>query len=130
MPPRHVRLALVQMRCDGTPAANLDRALAGVADAARAGAKLVVLPELFLGPYFCQRPDDRTAFARAESVPGPTTAALSEAARRHQIVLVGGSVYEKGSDDRFYNTAAVFNPDGSLVGVYRKTHIPEDILYH
>ena len=127
---RTIQLALVQMRCDSTPADNLARALHHVAEAARGGAKLVVLPELFLGPYFCQRPDDRSAFDRAETVPGPTTAVLAEAARRHEIVLVGGSVYEKGSDGKFYNTAAVFDPDGSLVGVYRKTHIPEDILYH
>ncbi len=127
---RTIQLALVQMCCDSTPADNLARALDHLAEAARGGAKLVVLPELFLGPYFCQRPDDRSAFDRAETVPGPTTSVLAEAARRHEIVLVGGSVYEKGADGKFYNTAAVFNPDGSLVGVYRKTHIPEDILYH
>ena len=127
---RTIQLALVQMRCDSTPADNLARALHHVAEAASGGAKLVVLPELFLGPYFCQRPDDRSAFDRAEPIPGPTTAVLAEAARRHAIVLVGGSIYEKGSDGKFFNTAVVFNPDGSLVGVYRKTHIPEDILYH
>lgn len=130
MPTRPITLALVQMRCDATPADNLDRALGHVAAAARRGAGLVALPELFLGPYFCQRPDDRSAFDRAEPVPGPTTAILAEAARRHRIVLVGGSVYEKGSDGRYYNTAAVFDPDGRLVGTYRKTHIPEDPLYH
>ncbi|MFO0930469.1 MAG: carbon-nitrogen hydrolase [Gemmataceae bacterium] len=130
MPNRSIKLALVQMRCDGTPADNLDRALRHVAAAARQGADLVALPELFLGPYFCQRPDDRSAFDRAEPVPGPTTEALARAAREHRVVLVGGSVYEKGDDGRFYNTAAVFNPDGRLVGTYRKTHIPEDPLYH
>ena len=127
---RPIQLALVQMRCDSIPADNLARALHHVAEAARGGANLVVLPELFLGPYFCQRPDDRSAFDRAEAIPGPTTAALGEAARRHKIVLVGGSIYEKGSDGKFFNTAAVFEPDGSIVGTYRKTHIPEDILYH
>lgn len=130
MPPRHVRLALVQMRCDGTPPDNLDRALRGIADAAKAGADLVVLPELFLGPYFCQRPDDRKAFDLAEPVPGPTTQRLAAAAREHRIVLVGGSVFERTPEGKFYNTAAVFQPDGSLAGTYRKTHIPEDILYH
>src|ERR1700722_2932420 len=123
-------VALVQMRCDAAPADNLARALHGIAESARAGAKLVVLPELFLGPYFCQRKDDRSAFDRAESVPGPTTQTLSAAAREHGIVLVGGSVFEKAADGRFFNTAVAFNPDGALVGTYRKTHIPEDILYH
>src|SRR5688572_2820956 len=125
MPPRHVRIALVQMRCDGAAHDNFQRALDGVAEAARAGANLVVLPELFLGPYFCQRPDDRSAFDLAEPVPGPTTRRLAEAAREHRVVLVGGSVFEKSADGKFFNTAAVFNPDGALVGTYRKTHIPE-----
>jgi N-carbamoylputrescine amidase len=127
---RTVTVGLVQMRCDGAAAANLARALHGVAAAARAGAGLVVLPELFMGPYFCQRPDDRSAFDRAEPVPGPTTHRLAEAARENRVVLVGGSIFEKASDGRFFNTAPVFGPDGSLLGLYRKTHIPEDILYH
>jgi N-carbamoylputrescine amidase len=126
---RTVTVGLVQMRCDGTRDENLGRALRFVADAAGRGARLVVLPELFLGPYFCQRPDDRTAFKLAEPVPGPTTQALADAARTHRITLVGGSVFERAGD-QFYNTAAVFNPDGTLAGTYRKTHIPEDILYH
>lgn len=125
-----VRLALVQMRCDASPAENLRRALEKVGEAARGGANLVVLPELFLGPYFCQRKDDPTAFALAEPVPGPTTAKLAEAARQHGVTLVGGSVFEKAPDGQYYNTASVFLPDGSVAGHYRKTHIPEDILYH
>jgi predicted amidohydrolase len=127
---RTIQLALVQMRCDAAPADSLARALDGVARAAARGANVVVLPELFLGPYFCQRKDDRSAFDSAEPVPGPTTAALSRAAKEHRVVLVGGSVFEKAPDGRYFNTAAVFNPDGALVGTYRKTHIPEDILYH
>ena len=127
---RTIQLALVQMRCDSAPADNLARALHHVAHAAREGANLVVLPELFLGPYFCQRPDDLSAFDRAESIPGPTTSALAEAARQHRIVLIGGSVFEKSPQGQFFNTATLFNPDGSVVGSYRKTHIPEDILYH
>jgi N-carbamoylputrescine amidase len=123
-------LGLVQMRCDSAPAQNLDKALRGVAEAARGGADLVVLPELFLGPYFCQRPDDRAAFDRAEPVPGPTTEALAAAARAHRVALVGGSVFEKAPDGRYFNTAAVFGPDGALLGTYRKTHVPEDVLYH
>ena len=130
VPTRPITLALVQMRCGESPDDNLARALRGVADAAARGARVVVLPELFLGPYFCQRRDDASAFARAEPVPGPTTQALGDAARRHNVVLVGGSVFERAADGRFFNTAPVFGPDGRLLGSYRKTHIPEDILYH
>jgi predicted amidohydrolase len=126
---RTVTIGLVQMRCDASPDENLARALAFVADAAGRGAGLVALPELFRGPYFCQRPDDRAAFDLAEAVPGPTTRALADAARRHRITLVGGSVFERAGDT-FYNTTPVFDPDGRLAGTYRKTHIPEDILYH
>src|SRR4051812_40888379 len=124
------RLALVQMRCDRNPADNIVQAMERVGDAARAGANLVVLPELFLGPYFCQRPDDASAFDLAEPIPGPTTQRLAAAAKEHRVVLAGGSVFEKAPDGRFFNTAAVFEPDGSLAGTYRKTHIPEDVLYH
>ena len=127
---RTVTVGLVQMRCEGAAADNLERALRGVADAARGGAGLVVLPELFGGPYFCQRKDDASAFDRAEPVPGPTTERLAAAARDNRIVLVGGSIFEKAPDGRYFNTAPVFAPDGSLAGLYRKTHIPEDVLYH
>ena len=127
---RTVTLGLVQMRCDATREENLRHALERVGAAAQQGAQLVVLPELFSGPYFCQRPDDRAAFSHAEPVPGPTVEVLAQAAREHRIVLVGGSVFERGDDGRFYNTTPVLNPDGRLVGTYRKTHIPEDILYH
>jgi N-carbamoylputrescine amidase len=127
---RTVTLGLIQMRCDGPRADNLARAVEMVGAAARQGAQLVALPELFLGPYFCQRPDDRAAFALAEPVPGPTSAVLAQAARDQRVVLVGGSLFERDDEGRFYNTAPVFEADGRLVGTYRKTHIPEDILYH
>jgi N-carbamoylputrescine amidase len=126
---RNVTIGLVQMRCDTPRDENLARALHLVGEAARKGARLVVLPELFLGPYFCQRRDDRAAFDLAEPVPGPTTAALARAAKEHGIVLVGGSVFERAGG-RFYNTAVVLDEQGNLAGTYRKTHIPEDFLYH
>jgi N-carbamoylputrescine amidase len=127
---RSVTLALVQMRCDADRDANLASAARLVGEAARRAANVVVLPELFLGPYFCQRSDDRSAFDRAEPIPGPTTEALADLARRQRVVLVGGSLFERGADGRFYNTAVVHDANGRLLGVYRKTHIPEDNLYH
>ena len=129
MAPRKVVVGLVQMRCDGPRPENLARAVRLVGEAARRGAKLVVLPELFMGPYFCQRPDDRSAFDLAEPVPGPTVEALARAAKEHGVVLVGGSVFEKAGQT-FYNTSVVIDEQGRLLGTYRKTHIPEDILYH
>jgi predicted amidohydrolase len=114
----------------GDASANLKKALELIAEAKKKGADLVILPELFMGPYFCQRKDDKEALATTEPMPGPTTKALSEAAKKHGVVLVGGSIFEKGSDGKNYNTAPVFERDGTLVGMYRKTHIPEDILYH
>jgi len=127
---RTTTLGLVQMRCDASRDQNLTRAVRLVGEAARRGATLIVLPELFLGPYFCQRPDDRAAFDLAEPVPGPTTEILARTAKEHRVVLVGGSVFERATDGRFFNTAPVFAADGTLLGTYRKMHIPEDLLYH
>jgi predicted amidohydrolase len=108
---------------------SLKKAQKMVREAAAKGAQIVALPELFLSPYFCQRKDDDAAFASAEPVPGPTTLALSALAKECAVVLVGGSIFEK-ADGKFYNTCPVFERDGTLLGAYRKTHIPEDILYH
>ncbi len=130
MTQKTVTIGLVQMSMTDSSQANLKKALGLIAEAKQKGAELVILPELFLSPYFCQKKDDASAFKTTETIPGPTTEALSKAAKEHDIVLVGGSIFEKGSDGKNYNTAAVFERDGTLLGTYRKTHIPEDILYH
>ena len=127
---RKITLGLVQMRCDENPHANLSKALDQVAIAVRRGAQIVALPELFCSRYFCQRPDNASAFDLAEPIPGPTSRALSEAARNQGIVLIGGSLFEKAGSGSYYNTSPVFGPTGELLGTYRKTHIPEDVLYH
>lgn len=125
MKERIVTLGLVQMSMTENTEANLQKAEALIAEAVAKKAKIVVLPELFAGPYFCIVPKDASAFARAETVPGPTTERLSAAAKKHQIVLVGGSVYEVAESKR-YNTSQIFGPDGKTIGSYRKTHIPHD----
>ncbi len=125
-----VRIGLIQMRCDRSAEENLRVATERIRDAAKKGAEIVVLPELFLGPYFCQRKNDDTAKKTAEPIPGPTSKALSALAKELTIILCGGSVYEKAPDGKMYNTAIVFERDGTLLKPYRKTHIPEDILYH
>ena len=127
---RIVTVGLVQMKMERDATGNLAHALEKVAEASAKGAQIVCLPELFLSPYFCQKKDDTAAFDSAETLPGPTTQALSAAAKKHGIVLVGGSIFEKESNGKFYNTTPVFDVDGTLLGTYRKTHIPEDILYH
>jgi predicted amidohydrolase len=128
--PNVVILGLVQTGCTADANVNLSNALRRVAEAARRGAHIVCLPELFRHRYFCQYPGDSRAFAHAEPVPGPTTELLAAAARQHGVVLVGGSLFERAPDGRFFNTAPVFGPDGALLGTYRKSHIPEDPLYH
>lgn len=120
-------LGLVQMRCEPDRAANMARAERGVRDAAKAGAQVVVLPELFLSPYFCQRVDP-ALFDLAEPVPGPSTERLGKLARELGVVVVA-SLFEKRAPGLFHNTAAVLDADGALLGIYRKMHIPEDPLY-
>jgi N-carbamoylputrescine amidase len=117
-------VAGVQMAMGEDRAANLAHALEMVESAASRGAALVVLPELFTGRYFPQYPDQAKFLDWAEPIPGPTTTALGDAARRLGITLIG-SVYERALPGLAYNTAVVVGADGSLVGRTRKTHIPE-----
>lgn len=130
MTKKSVSVGLIQMQCGPSAGENLKRALGKIDEAVTKGAEIVCLPELFLSPYFCQRPDDKQAIASAEKLPNKNTEKLAMKAKEHGIVLVGGSLYELGKDGKRYNTAPVFGPDGSLLSIYRKTHIPEDILYH
>ncbi len=124
---RGAAIGLVQMRCDRSREENLDRAEALVRQAADKGARVVCLPELFLGPYFCcEERSEPLAFA--ESIPGPTTDRLAGLAKEQCITLIGGSIFEKDGENR-YNTAVVFGSDGSILGTYRKSHIPYDDLY-
>jgi N-carbamoylputrescine amidase len=120
-------LGLVQMRCESDPDANLERALSGIHQAVRGGAQIVCLQELFRSPYFCQR-QDPALFDLAEPIPGPSSERLSRAARETGTVVVA-SLFERRGPGLYHNTAAVFDADGSLLGLYRKTHIPDDPLY-
>jgi predicted amidohydrolase len=127
---REITIGLIQMRPREDQSSTLEIALVKIEEAAAMGAQIVVLPELFQSPYFCQKPDDKNAFNFAESIPGPASTALASAAAEHGVVVVGGSIFEKTSDGKFFNTTPVFGPEGESLGMYRKTHIPEDILYH
>ncbi len=121
---RRVRVAGIQLAMGEDRAANLAHALAAVEEAARRGASLVVLPELFTGRYFPQYPARAEFLGWAEPIPGPTTEALAAAAGRLGITLIG-SVYERAMPGLNYNTAVVLGPDGSLDGRTRKGHIPD-----
>ncbi|HUI07765.1 MAG TPA: carbon-nitrogen hydrolase [Verrucomicrobiae bacterium] len=123
-----ITVGLVQMRCTPQPSENLKKGLALVARAAERGAHVVCLPELFRSLYFCQSEDHRQ-FALAEPIPGPTTAALMNTARRHRVTVIG-SIFEKRSAGVYHNTAVVIDANGKLLGRYRKMHIPDDPLYY
>ncbi|MEN9310945.1 MAG: hypothetical protein RLY77_1070 [Pseudomonadota bacterium] len=117
-------VALIQERNHGDAAANLAIIETRVAEAASAGAKLVLLQELHNGAYFCQH-ESVDEFDLAEPIPGPSTARLSALAKQHGVVLVS-SLFEKRAAGLYHNTAVVFDADGSLAGKYRKMHIPDD----
>ena len=128
MPLQVFRVGLVQMACGPEPEENLAKALDRIGEAASRGAQVVCLPELFQTQYFCQR-EDASLFDLAEPIPGPASAKLSAAAQKHGVVVIG-SLFEKRAAGVYHNTAAVFDKDGVLRGIYRKMHIPDDPLYY
>jgi len=121
---RKIPVALIQTACSPHPKNNLKLTLDRIAAAARQGAKLVCLQELFRTLYFCQK-EDYDCFDLAETIPGPTPRLLSQAAKKHKITLVS-SLFEKRTGGLYHNTAVVFGPDGKILGTYRKMHIPDD----
>jgi N-carbamoylputrescine amidase len=126
--PKNFKIALVQMRCSTDPEDNLQRALERIRAAARDGAALVCLPELFRTQYFCQS-EDHANFDLAEPIPGPTSEALARVAREAKVVIVG-SLFERRAAGVYHNTAVIFDADGRQLGMYRKMHIPDDPLYY
>jgi N-carbamoylputrescine amidase len=121
-------VALVQMRMGADPEVNFSAALSHVREAAKLGAQIVCLPELFRTQYFCQREDLRL-FDLAEPIPGPSTARLAEVARESRVSVVA-SLFERRAPGLYHNTAVTLNADGQVAGVYRKMHIPDDPLYY
>ena len=120
-------IGLVQMSCDADRETNLRKAEAAIRDAAKAGAQIVCLPELFTGPYFCQV-EDYKLFDLAEPVPGPSTDRLGAAAKLHGVVVIG-SFFEKRMPGVYHNTCTVHDADGTFLGMYRKMHIPDDPMF-
>lgn len=122
------KVGLVQMSMSAEPQANLDKAAARVEEAARKGAEVVCLPELFRSPYFCQR-EDAALFDLAEPVPGPSTERLSEVARKAGVAVVV-PIFEKRAPGLYHNSAVVLDADGKTAGLYRKMHVPDDPAFY
>lgn len=126
--PKNICVALIQLSCTPVPQDNLDRAVPKIEAAARDGATLVCLPELFTSQYFCQK-EDAALFDLAESVPGPSTEALSKIAKQHKVVIIV-PLFERRTAGIYHNSIAVLDSDGSMAGLYRKMHIPDDPAYY
>ena len=124
-----VKIGLVQTKLGQNLEENLQKTSRFVKQAARRGAEIVCLPELFAHPYFAQSRDERS-FALAEPVPGRLSSFLAECASANQIFLIGGSIYERARDSKFYNTSLIYDSRGKLAGKYRKMHIPHDPNYY
>ena len=128
MTPKQTKVALIQMRCGPEPEENFKRAIEFIRDAAKQGAQIVCLPELFRSQYFCQSEDHKN-FELAEEIPGRSTSVLEKLAGELGVVVVA-SLFEKRSAGLYHNTAAIIDADGKFLGKYRKMHIPDDPLYH
>ncbi|HEY6990600.1 MAG TPA: carbon-nitrogen hydrolase [Bryobacteraceae bacterium] len=121
------KIGLVQMSCSTDPDTNLDKAIAGIREAAAQGAEIICLQELFRSQYFC-REENAQLFDLAETIPGPSTEAIGAVAKELGVAVVA-SLFEKRAQGLYHNTAAILDADGSLKGIYRKMHIPDDPLY-
>jgi N-carbamoylputrescine amidase len=123
-----VRVGITQMACGTHPEENLAAQIHLLRHAVAEGAQIVCTQELFRSQYFCQSEDHRF-FDLAETIPGPSTDALCALAQEHEVVVVG-SLFERRAAGLYHNTAVVIDADGSLMGIYRKMHIPDDPLYY
>jgi len=127
-PRRQVKVGLLQMSCSPDPEANLKKTLNAARAAGKQGAGIICTQELFRSQYFCQS-EDHECFKLAEPIPGPTTGAFQKVAREAEVVIIA-SIFEKRAAGVYHNTAAIIDADGTLLGCYRKMHIPDDPLYY
>jgi len=125
---REVRVGLIQAAASEDPSANLARTLDRIEEAAKKGAQVVCLQELFRTRYFCQS-EDASFFDLAEAVPGPTTEAIGRVARERSVAVIA-SLFERRAAGVYHNTAVLIGEDGAVQGIYRKMHIPDDPLYY
>jgi N-carbamoylputrescine amidase len=121
-------VGLVQMAMTRDPAANTEKAAAKVAEAAARGAQVICLPEMYRTPYFCQS-ETHAHFDLAEPVDGPSVRRLSAEARAHGVAVVV-PIFERRAPGLYHNSAVILDADGSVVGLYRKMHIPDDPAFY
>ncbi len=121
-------IGCIQMQCSEDTNENLDKAADRVLDAAKNGAQIICLPELFRSQYFCQT-EDCNIFDLAESIPGPSTERLSAIAKEQKVTVLA-SLFERRAPGLYHNTLVVLGQDGEITGKYRKMHIPDDPLYY
>lgn len=123
-----MKIGMIQMACSPDSEENLQRALGKVEEAAKDGAQIICLPELFRSHYFCQQ-EDAALFDLAESIPGPSTEALSRVAKAHGVTILV-SVFERRAAGVYHNSLAVLDERGEIAGLYRKMHVPDDPSYY
>ena len=123
-----VNIAAIQLPCVSNVAENLDRTVAAIKQAAAAGAQLICLQELFSSLYFCQS-EDHDQFKLAQTIPGPTTERISSLAAELGVVIIAG-IFERRAPGLFHNSAVIIESDGSIAGIYRKMHIPDDPYFY
>jgi len=123
-----IKLGLIQTDVSAKPDANFKKTVALIERAAKSGAKIICTQELFRSQYFCQSEDHKN-FKLAEKIPGPSTDAFQKLAKKHKVIIIA-SLFEKRAAGVYHNTAAIIDADGSLLGIYRKMHIPDDPLYY
>ena len=123
-----MKIGLIQMACSADSEENLQRAVGKVEEAAKDGAQIICLPELFRSHYFCQQ-EDAALFDLAESIPGPSTEALSRVAKTHGVTILV-SVFERRVAGVYHNSLAVLDERGEIAGLYRKMHVPDDPSYY
>ena len=121
-------IGIIQMTCSPDPEANMEKIVARIREAKKLGAQVISTQELFRSQYFCQL-EDPSIFDLAESIPGPSTETLTKLAKELDVAIVA-SLFERRTAGIYHNTAAVIDADGSLLGTYRKMHIPDDPLYY
>jgi len=126
--PSEITLGLIQMRMSPDPEDNFCRAVERIRDAAKRGAQVICLPELFRSPYFCQT-ENHDFFKLAEPMPGPSTERLGKLAGELGVVIIA-SLFEKRAEGLYHNTTAILDADGAYLGKYRKMHIPDDPNYY
>ncbi len=124
----HLTIGLVQHTCNANRDENLQRSFAGIEQAVKQGAQVVLLSELHTGLYFCQT-ENHHYFDLAESIPGPTTEQLSALAKKLHVVIIA-SLFERRAAGLYHNTAVVLEKNGDIAGIYRKMHIPDDPGYY